>query len=323
MVKRSICIGTVTRGRPLMLENLLSSYATMRIPGGVHLRFVIVENNDTPTLRETMESFRERLPQSSIQYELEPRLGIAFARNRVLDCALEAGDHLLTFADDDEVVDPAWLIQLLAERDASNLDIVGSPVRIAPHAPDASLWQKLIWSGIHGLNKKGEAKATRLRNRKRADQIQIGTGSWMGNLSFFRRTMLRFDNALGLSGGEDGVLWLEAKSLGAMTGWTPHAVAYETIPSERLGLVYQYRRSRDEAIVKFGTKIKKREKGVVPRLAGSLAGRVSYLLVCVVTLPFKPGMMLVRGARCVGGITGIIQACMGHPSHHYRRIAGS
>ena len=115
--ERSICVGTITRNRPLMLKNLFESYARMQVPAGTSIRFVVVENNDQPTLSDVVETFRKRLPQSTVQYEVEPRLGIAFARNRVLDCALDAGDDLLTFADDDETVEPDWLVQLLAERD--------------------------------------------------------------------------------------------------------------------------------------------------------------------------------------------------------------
>lgn len=323
MMKRSICVGTVTRGRPLMLQNLLDSYVKMHVPEGVCLHFVIVENNDKPSLHGIVERFRKQLPQWSVQYELEPRLGIAFARNCVLDCALGTKDDLLTFADDDETVEPGWLVQLLSERDASGLDIAGSPVRIALPAPGSSFWQKLIWSGLDRLNRNGEAKAMRLRNRGRADQIPIATGSWIGDLRFFHRTALRFDNNLGLAGGEDGVLWLEAKKLGAVTGWTPHAIAHETIPEERLTLQYRYRRSRDEALVKFQTKLENREKGILLRFAGSLAGRALRLSVCIATILFTPGLALVRAAGCAGGIVGIIQACMGRNSLHYERITGS
>lgn len=321
--ERCICVGTITRGRPLMLQNLLRSYAEMRVPKGVRLHFVIVENNDRPTLLEIVMRFRERLPQWRVQYELEPRLGIAYARNRVLDCALDAHDDLLTFADDDETVEPGWLVQLLAERDASNLDIVGSPVRIAPHAPAASSWQKMVWSGIDRMNRRSEAKLLRRRNEGKVELIPIATGSWMGNLGFFRRTGLRFETAFGLAGGEDGALWVEARKLGAKTGWTPFAIAHETISEDRLCLRYRYRRSRDESITKFSKNLKDRKIGVLLGLPGSLLGRMVSLCLCVTTIPFTRGQTLVRAAWYVGSIAGIIQACIGRNSLHYERVTGA
>lgn len=320
---RKICIGTVTRARPAMLQNLLRSYVEMRVPEGVSLHFILVENNDTPTLYSIVEGFRKQLPQWTVQYEVEQRLGIALARNRVLESALAVGGDLLTFADDDETVAVDWLVQLLAERDASNLDIVGSPVRLAPLPFNASAWTRLIWSGMDRANRHHEAKALRCHNSGRADRIRIATGSWMANLAFFRRTNLRFDNELGLAGGEDWRLWAEAQKLDARTGWTPHAVVYETVPVERLSLWYQYRRDRDHSITTFRKKLETNRTTGLLRLPGSIAGRTLTLCVNVTAIPFKGGIALVRAASCLGSIAGLVQACLGRTSSHYNRISGS
>lgn len=322
--ERRICIGTITRARPAMLQNLLRSYAEMHVPEGSVLHFVIVENNDRPTLHDIVERFRTQLPRWTVQYEIEPNLGIAFARNRVLECALVAGGDLLTFVDDDEVVNRDWLIQLVAERDASTLDIVGSPVRLAAPPCGVSIWKKMIWSGMDRANRHSLARTLRTRNMGKADKIRIATGSWMGNLAFFRRTNLRFDNQLGLAGGEDWGLWAEARQLGARTGWTPHAVAYETVPLERLSLRYLYRRNRDHSIMMFGKTLKNRPVTGLARLPGSVAGRTLTICICVIAIPFTRGKTLVRAASCLGSIAGLIQASLGRrTSSHYDTISGS
>lgn len=321
---RRICIGTVTRARPAMLQNLLRSYVQMLVPEGVGLHFIIVENNDRPTLHDIVDGFRQQLPQWTVQYELERRLGIACARNRVLECALAANGDLLTFADDDEAVATDWLIQLLAERDDFDLDIVGSPVRLAAPASDISIWEKMIWSGMDRANRNSLAKTLRTRNRGKADHIKLATGSWMGNLEFFRRTILRFDDQLGLAGGEDWGLWAEARKLGARTGWTPHAVAYETVPLERLSLIYQYRRNRDHSIMMFGKTLKNRPIAGLVRLPGSVAGRTLTICICIIAIPFTRGKTLVRAASCLGSIVGLLLAGLGRrTSSHYDRICGS
>jgi hypothetical protein len=306
-----------------MLQCLLRSYAAMRVPPGVHLHFLIVENNDRLTLADIVAAFRETLPQWRVRYELEPRLGIAFARNRILDCALRGGHDLLTFVDDDEVVEVEWLVQLLAERDASNLDMVGSPVRLAPPEHGTSAWQNLIWSGIDRRTSESEARFGRLRSLDRADRIPIGTGSWMGDLAFFQRTGLRFDDGLGLAGDEDGHLWRAAKDQGARTGWTPYAVAYETVPAERLSLTYQFKRSRDLAITKYRGRFNGGSRDTLRRLPGLLIGRTLSLCFCLAAAPFTRGRSLVSAAWFAGRMAGIIGACLGHTSSHYRHTSGS
>lgn len=320
----SICIGTITRDRPRMLQNLLDSYSKMRVPGDVKLRFVIVENNDKFTLQDVVGRFRETIPQWEVQYELEPCLGIAFARNRVLNCALRAADDLLTFVDDDETVDQEWLVQLLAERDANDLDIVSSPVRIAPITPGASFWRRLIWSGIDRINRNSEAKLLLRRNKSKVEGIPSATGSWMGSVPFFRRTGLRFDTTFGFAGGEDVFLWIEARKLGARTGWTPYAIAYETMPEERLSLLYLYRRSRDETTAKFRNVLDgNRGNGLLLiQLASSLACRVLSFWFCLAAIPLTRGQTLVRAVWHLGSVAGILQACVGRSSRHYERVTG-
>lgn len=307
----------------MMLRSLLASYAEMRLPENTYLHFIIVENNDSPTLQDIIDEFSKRLPQWTIQYEIEPRLGIAFARNHVLEAALNANGHLLTFADDDEVVTADWLTELLADRDTSDLDIVGSPVRFAPPSSDVSMWRNIIWSGMNKVNRASEAKALRNHHMGKSHCIRIATGSWMANLAFFRRTGLRFDNSLGLAGGEDWQLWVEAKRLGANTGWAPRAIVFETVPVERLTLRYQYRRSRDHSIIVLRKKLKANPVITPIYLAASIAGRILKLSFYVLAAPFTRGKTLVRAASCLGSMAGLIQACLGRTSSHYDRIHGS
>ncbi|MGO4450174.1 glycosyltransferase family 2 protein [Phyllobacterium sp. TAF24] len=321
--KRSICISTVTRNRPVMLQNLLASYAAMQIPDDVHLHFLIIENNEEATLQPVVEHFRSLVPDLSVQYELESRLGIAFARNRALECALAGGHDLMTFADDDERVEPDWLVELLVERDRFDLDIVASPVRCAPVAPDASFAAQLVWAGLNRRNRRSEHKATVKRRNNEANRILLATGSWMGSLDFFRSTGLRFDNALGMAGGEDWRLCRHAWELGAKTGWTPLAIAYETVPLERLTFRYHFRRDRDNSAVEICAKLANCRITTLLRVPGSIASRVVKLCSYTIAAPFTRGEALIRVAACMGSITGICQGCFGKTSSHYRQTTGS
>ncbi len=105
--------------------------------------------------------------------------------------------------------------------------------------------------------------------------------------------------------------------MGAITGWTPLAVAYETVPVDRLRLLYRYRRSRDEAIVKFRKRIETRKSATLLRLPGSLLARMFSSCMCVVAIPFT------QAAWYVGSIAGIVRACAGRKSAQYARVTGS
>lgn len=321
--KRMICVATVTRARPRMLSKLLLSYSKMNVPEDVHLHFIIIENDGTASLSQIIENFREQVPQSSVQYELETQLGIAFARNRALEVALAAGGDVLAFADDDEIVKEDWLVQLLAARDAQDFDIVASPVRLAPPPAGASLWNKIVWSGMDRINRNSEAKSRRILEKGGGGRIKLATGSWMGRLEFFRCTGLRFDSGFGLAGGEDWQLWADALKLGARTMWTPHAIAYETIPIERLTLYYQYRRSRDHSSTLLGRCNDRRSKTRALQLPVSILGRIWTLSFCLLAAPFTGGRTLVRAASCLGSIVGLLRGHFGFASLHYRTTSGS
>jgi len=320
--QRSICLGTVTRDRPVMLRNLLSSYANLLVPHGVTLHFLIVENNEHASLTNIMQAFHKQVPQWTVQYVVEPKLGIASARNRVLQCALTGGHDLLTFADDDEVVDENWLANLLAERDRHDLDIVGSPVRTAPCREKLTGLQRLVWSGVHQSRMRAELRCLKKWNEGRADSIKLATGSWMAKLEFFRQTGLRFDSSLGLSGGEDWRLWSQAKALGARTGWTPHAIAYETIPAERLRLRYYYRRTRDHNATEIKARLKAHPIRTLVRLPGSILSRLLKFFIELCSLPATRGKALVSSASNLGGIVGLLQGCFGRKTMHYEKISG-
>ncbi|EJN03553.1 glycosyltransferase family 2 protein [Phyllobacterium sp. YR531] len=318
---RRICVGTVTRNRPIMLEALLDSYAKMAIPAGTQLEFVIIENNETATLHDIVERFRAKIPDSIVQYDVEPRLGISFVRNRVLENAISSGCDLLTFADDDEVVTQDWLIQLLAERDASDLDIVGGPVRPAP-AENVSPWGRMIWNSINKAMHARELASCTTRAKGCAGKLRIATNNWLGKLDFFRSTGVRFDETLGLNGGEDWRLYADAKKIGAKTGWAPLAIVHETIPIERLRLAYQFRRSRDHCAVEIRSRLASKPIYTICRLPGSILARLFKLIIQLAHLPFTPIQSLITMVAYLGSVVGMLQAFTPHHSPHYQKTTG-
>ncbi|WP_024898883.1 hypothetical protein [Brucella rhizosphaerae] len=54
-----------------MLCNLFSSLASIKKPDNASITFLIVENNASPTLDETIEGFRAQMHEDQIDYIIE------------------------------------------------------------------------------------------------------------------------------------------------------------------------------------------------------------------------------------------------------------
>lgn len=305
-----------------MLQNLLASYSRLNLPANMEISFLIVENNDEETLNHVIADFKEKVAPLDVIYLIEPVLGIAKARNRVLNYAIDNGYDLLTFADDDERVEPKWLCELVKERDEHDLDILGGHVRFDQPNFRMTFLQTIVWKAVNEKNMGVENRCTKIRNKGQSSKIKIATGSWMARLDFFRRNALRFNDELGQSGGEDWQLWSEAKQLNAKSGWTPHALAYETIPASRLTLKYHYRRSRDHSrAVQLERMQGKNDKNIISILYSALS-RFYKIILAIVALPIQREKGLLNIAVNIGSMVGLIEGSWGAKSMRYADVDG-
>lgn len=97
-------VAICTRDRPDGLAQLLES---LRVQEYQRLHIIVVDNapSDDRTRRTVSELARER----DINYVMEPRPGLSWARNR----AIEASDgEVIAWADDDEICDRCWAAEL-------------------------------------------------------------------------------------------------------------------------------------------------------------------------------------------------------------------
>lgn len=121
----AICIAT--RLRPIGLSRLLRSINELefRKNSDVWLRVIVVDNDAAGSALATVAAAREdsRWP---IRYEIEPERGISFARNRAV--ALADDCDYVAFVDDDEVVAPTWLDELLSTQQRFDADAVAGRV---------------------------------------------------------------------------------------------------------------------------------------------------------------------------------------------------
>lgn len=319
---RHICVSVVTRNRPQMLQKLFKSLQYMHRPLGERVSFLVVENNPIQNLNEEIEAFQAAMPSDQIIYRNESVLGISSARNHALEFALDNRSDFLVFVDDDELVERDWLVNLLAAVDRRDLDIVGSPVRPTPVEGRLTLQQRLVWSGIRRGGMKSELKCKRRCEADRGHTIKVATGSWIGRVEFFRKTGLRFDTDLELTGGEDWHLWSKAKAFGAKSGWAADAIVYETVPHARLTFSYHFRRTRDHNITEYMALYSENPSKTLKNLPWRFMGRCLKCMAVTSVVPLRGAEGLVSMVSAFGGAVGLVQGALGARSSHYEQTTG-
>jgi glycosyltransferase involved in cell wall biosynthesis len=306
-----------------MLQALLRSFEQMQIGPNTEVVFAVVENGEEPSLSEMICEFQDNVLGSKVVYEVEPQLGIPTARNHVLEIAIREKMDFVGFVDDDETVDPEWLVQMLACIEGRGLDLVGGPVRLHPLDYPPTPMQRLIYRGLVARCSRIERRAALLRQEAQDHRVTIITSSWLGRCEFILSAGLRFDASLGFSGGSDTAIYRAALAEGAKTGWCPQALVYETMPPTRLTPGYQFGRAKDQAVAAYRRKF--------PRITWKLPARnlvfvsskiLSGFLLAAFSI-FNRGASLTSSIRAFGFAYGTICAMLGHRSEHYRRVHGS
>lgn len=317
----SVAVAVCTRDRPEMLRATLHSLAALELDG-IDCCFIIIENNEIRTVTAVVGEFADMVGAERVTYCLETHLGIACARNAALKTALGMNVDALAFIDDDEIADPQWLAELLKVANRDRLDLVGGPVGLQPPPADASANEKMVWRGLSARCRAMERKSRSLARKGRDHRITIVTNNWLADLSFIRRTGLHFDEALGMSGGEDTAFFRELRHLGGKTGWATDALILETMPRERLTLAYQYRRASDQALVRQRAKYPRPGFVAVMVFLATALFKTAGGIFRIFQSFFDGGASLVRAARAFGAIAGAASALHGRSSNHYATVSG-
>jgi len=212
----SVCICTCKR--PDSLARLLESLLLLKLPDGVTLEFVIVDNDAMASARDIVDSFVPRFTWP-LRYCVEPRPGVSQARNR---CLNEANGAWIAFVDDDEWVESDWLAHLLSCAQADNADVVIGPV-LAAFDAEAPAW----------VEESGVFARQRLPTGTRLGWWDCACGNALLSAELAKRVR-GFDSSFGASGSEDTEFFSRCELEGARMVWCDAAVATEGIPPSRL-----------------------------------------------------------------------------------------
>lgn len=198
------------------------------------LEVLVVDNNSTDSTASLIKGYLASHPDFPGRYVLESAQGLSHARNRGIE---EAKGDILVFLDDDSMVAPDYLEQLLKALD-SHPDAGAFGGRITPIFEDGKTPRWLCrWSlsWVSGLDMGSKTKEF--------PKNKYPIGANMG----FRRSVLQqtggFNPELGrsgknLMGGEEKDLFQRVKATGQKIIYLPELKVEHVIPQSRTTLDY-------------------------------------------------------------------------------------
>lgn len=298
MIETSVVIPSYRR--PADLARTIDSVLAQQ---GIASPFeVLVVDNDPEGSAKPVAQAKAANDRVLVRYVHEPRPGISHARNTGV---AEAAGRYLAFLDDDEEADPHWLGHLLHTMDRFAADAVVGPV--LPRFPEGA-----------------EIDSYRRRVYTRDARMPTGTRLLRWNIgnSFFDKARCFVDSEpflprLGRTGGEDTVFLRQLTRRGCTMVWCGEAVAWESVPADRLDAGYLLRRAfRGAQTTTFVcTTVRPREWGRALRLMAVGCAQVAL---------YGPLALAMKAMRHEGGLPIMAKAAGGlgklfwHPSLHLR-----
>lgn len=219
-----IVVAVCTYRRPQMLQACLRTLAVQTVPEGFRLSIVVIDNEPEPNSATIVARCAEQSPCFPFHYVHQPKRGIASARNAALEAALSLGANWIAFIDDDAQAAPDWLGHLMAPEYLATPVLMGANIYRYPDPMP-------FW--VRPSEPKGE-------------EGQECKTAYTGNVRFSAdlvKAGLRFDEALGLMGGEDNEFFSRARMLGFGIKRTLRAVTIESAHPERLTYIGQIYRA--------------------------------------------------------------------------------
>lgn len=220
-VKVNVCICTYNRPS---LETTLKSLAEQDF-SAADFSVIVADNAETPALEHAISALGARFGLD-LTYVHAPARNISIARNACLDAA---NAHLIAFIDDDEWASPGWLSALVVAAGETGPSVVLGPVRgiYGEDAPD--------WFQRHQFH---DTYPTLLKGGVIRDGYTCNVLFRFADLKG-----LRFDLALGRSGGEDTDFISRLYRQGCRIAYCEAALVYEAVAPNRLSARWLLTRS--------------------------------------------------------------------------------
>lgn len=218
-----------TYNRSTLLRKTLSSLLNARVPPGLDVHIIVVDNNSTDDTKALITEIAEQ-SNGRVSYVFEKQQG----RSPALNAGVAASTaDLIGFIDDDEEIDQSWYETILPAFTTNDVDFIGGPYvpRFESEVPE---WLPKDYTAVVGIVDGG-------------DKVVPFDASYPGilmggNAVFTRETLQRvgpYSTALGRSGTrllscEDEDMYQRLRAAGARGLYLPQLIVYHFIPRERL-----------------------------------------------------------------------------------------
>ena len=223
----SVVICTYNRGKyiPMVLDSLRAQTLPVE-----EYEVLLVNNNSPDDTDSIVKSYIQSYPSVPIRYFVETNQGISHARNRGVN---EAKGEIIAFIDDDETVEPDFLVSVKEFfTDYKDAGITSGPVIPVLEAPEPVWMSRFTARLITGAYHKGTYI------KKLSPKDYPGTGHACFRKSLFVKYGI-FNTALGrkgnsLMGAEDKDFFLRLMNGGEICYYLPSAKIYHHIPESKL-----------------------------------------------------------------------------------------
>ncbi len=234
-----------THERPEQLAACLSSLMSLQYP---HYEVIVVDNApETGATADLVEKLSHDAPH--FRYVREDLPGPSWARNRGI---MVARGTILAFADDDVVVDPYWLVELVRAFSVDN-DVACVTGLLLPL--ELETFAQFLFEEHGGFNRGFTSRIFKRNMGKNSLPMpfhpyaagRFGTGASMAFTSGFLHSMGGFDPSLGGNGpsrnGQDIAVFFQVIMQGYKLVYQPRALAYHLHRRDYAGLrkqIYNY-----------------------------------------------------------------------------------
>jgi succinoglycan biosynthesis protein ExoM len=230
----TVAVYVCTYGRNGPLARMLDSLevAARHAEPEVALGVIVIDDNPDGSARAVTDESDNTYPLG-LHYVYAGGGNIATARNTGLEAAMQLGQWV-AMVDDDQVVVPEWLTELVAVQQRTGSDAVTAPVypRFPDEAPDFLTEQR--FADLWGTPLKDDG----------APVTDLQTANSMIRTSFLvEHPEVRFSHDLGKVGGEDMVFYRSALAAGLRGHYSREAINWEYYEGRRATYRYQLRRS--------------------------------------------------------------------------------
>jgi glycosyltransferase involved in cell wall biosynthesis len=261
-----ITIAIPTYNRSATLAETLGSLRNLRCPEDTEYEVVVVDNNSSDDTSRVIQEY-SRVLAPRLRSVFEPQQGLSRARNRAL---LEARGQIVSFLDDDVLVDPDWLSTVAGAFEEHAAAVVGGRSYLIFRS------ERPAWLPEHY-----EFYLSRLDY---GDQVIVGTDRDLYGLNFSVRKDIAiqaggFNPSLGRCGsisfrsGEESELLRKIRARGGVVVYEPRAIVGHIVLRERLTRKWFLRRAFAAGV---DTEILRLSDGQTPRPSSPFA----HLLRC-------------------------------------------